>query len=79
MVNAGKKPMPKRNDRELAEMIKDLRVKLGLTQEQFAATVGVTWSTVSRWENGRSRPSPLAMGRITELLDQQSSESRKHQ
>lgn len=47
--------------------IRQLRKKLGLTQEQFAATVGVTFSTVNRWESGKSVPSPLAMKQI-ELL-----------
>lgn len=27
------------------------RQRLGLTQEQLAATMGVTWSTVARWES----------------------------
>ena len=59
--------MPEDEDNELAEMIKALRTKLGLTQEQFAAKVGVTWSTVNRWEDGKSKPSPLAMQRIRKL------------
>jgi DNA-binding transcriptional regulator YiaG len=62
--------MSKRKDTELAKMIRDLRAKLGLTQEQFAAKVGVTWSTVNRWENGRGCPSPLARRRIEELQDE---------
>ncbi|MCD6327386.1 helix-turn-helix transcriptional regulator [bacterium] len=62
--------MSKRKNNELAKMIRNLRAKLGLTQEQFAAKVGVTWSTVNRWENDRGRPSPLAMRRIEELQDQ---------
>jgi len=61
--------MAKRNDKNLARIIRDLRAKLGLTQEQFAAKVGVTFSTVNRWENGRGRPSPLAMRRIEELRE----------
>jgi len=51
----------------LPSRIKRLRKSLGLTQEQFAATVGVTFSTVNRWESGKSTPSPLAMKQI-ELL-----------
>jgi putative transcriptional regulator len=47
-----------------SEMIKKLRNQLGLTQEQFAAKVGVTFTTVNRWETGRSRPSPLAWREI---------------
>lgn len=70
MANAGKSSMSKRKNNELAKMIRNLRAKLGLTQEQFAAKVGVTWSTVNRWENDRGRPSPLAMRRIEELQDQ---------
>ena len=51
----------------IAKMIKKLRVASGLTQEQFAAKVGVTLSTVNRWENSKGKPSPLAMLRIKEL------------
>ncbi len=50
-------------------MIKDIRAKLGLTQEQFAAQVGVTWSTVNRWEDGRGTPLPLALRRIEGLRE----------
>ncbi|MBW2150010.1 MAG: helix-turn-helix transcriptional regulator [Deltaproteobacteria bacterium] len=59
--------MPKIEDNELARKIRELRSKLGLTQEQFAAKVGVTFSTVNRWESGKSKPSPLAMRQIEEL------------
>ena len=47
--------------------VRSLREQLGLTQEKFAATLGVTFPTVNRWENGRSRPSPLAMKQLEEL------------
>jgi len=47
--------------------IKELRERLELTQERFAARLGVTVSTVNRWENGKSQPSPLALIRIDEL------------
>ena len=49
------------------ETVKKLRAVLGLTQEQFAAKIGVTVSTVNRWENGKGKPSPLARIRIREL------------
>ena len=52
-----------------SDIIKRLRVQLGLTQEQFAARVGVTFSTVNRWEAGRSRPSPLAWREIERLSE----------
>jgi transcriptional regulator with XRE-family HTH domain len=61
--------MPNKGQAELAKRIKELRLKLGLTQEQFAARAGVTFSTVNRWESGKSKPSPLAMRRIEELME----------
>lgn len=68
-MSAGEHAMPKTKENDLARMIKELRYKLGLTQEQFAAKVGVTFSTVNRWESGKSKPSPLAMRQIEELMD----------
>ncbi|MFH1625564.1 MAG: helix-turn-helix transcriptional regulator, partial [Pseudomonadota bacterium] len=32
------------------------------------AKLGVTFPTINRWENGRARPSPLAMQKIEELF-----------
>jgi len=40
--------------------IKRLRDFLGWSQEKLARELGVSFSTVNRWERGRSRPSPLA-------------------
>lgn len=53
--------------KDISKIIRDLRAALGLAQEQFAAKVGVTFSTVNRWENGKGKPSPLAMRQIEEL------------
>ena len=50
-------------------MIEGLCVKLWLTQGQFTAKVGVTFSTVNRRENGRGKPWPLAVRRIDELRE----------
>jgi putative transcriptional regulator len=50
-----------------SKMIRELRAELGLTQEQFAAVLGVTYSSVNRWENNKVRPSHLALQRIKEL------------
>ncbi len=53
---------------EIGQLIRELRSLTGLTQEEFAASLGVTFSTINRWENGRSQPSPMAMARIQEKL-----------
>lgn len=53
---------------DLARLVRELRERTGLTQEKFAAKLGVTFPTINRWENGRARPSPLAIQKIKELL-----------
>lgn len=49
-------------------LIRELRARLGLTQEKFAARLGVSFPTINRWENGRSVPSPLALQRVEQIL-----------
>jgi transcriptional regulator with XRE-family HTH domain len=44
--------------------IKQLRVKLGLTQARLAQLLDVSFTSVNRWENGQTRPSALARQRI---------------
>lgn len=56
------------DQRQIAKLIRALRLETGLTQEQFAAQLGVTHSSVGRWENGRSKPSPLAMQKVEGIL-----------
>ena len=53
---------------DIPRLIRELRKRTGLTQEKFAARLGVTFPTINRWENGRTKPSPLAMQRIEDLL-----------
>lgn len=36
--------------------MKQIRLLLGLNQQQFATLLGVAMSTVSRWENGKGKP-----------------------
>jgi putative transcriptional regulator len=50
------------------EAIKELRQKLGLSQEALARKLGVSVLTVRRWEKGSFKPSPLALLRIEELM-----------
>lgn len=58
------------NQLQIAQFVRELRILAGLTQEQFAAKLGVTFSSVSRWERGRGIPSPLAMQKIEEMVQQ---------
>ncbi len=53
---------------DLSRLVRELRELTGLTQEKFAAKLGVTYPTINRWENGRAKPSPLALKQIEDLL-----------
>jgi len=52
----------------MARLVRELRKLTGLTQEKFAAKLGVTFPTINRWENDRAKPSPLAVEKIESLL-----------
>ena len=52
---------------DISRLVRELRERTGLTQEKFAAKLGVTYPTINRWENGRAKPSPLALKQIENL------------
>jgi putative transcriptional regulator len=56
------------NNIKSSQLISELRKRMGLTQEKFAVKLGVTFPTVNRWERGHSKPSPLAMQKIKDLI-----------
>src|SRR5262245_50552266 len=47
--------------------IRLLRRHLDLTQTRLASRIGVSFTTVNRWENGQSRPTRLAWQQILDL------------
>jgi transcriptional regulator with XRE-family HTH domain len=53
---------------EIGKLIRELRIETGLTQEKFAAQLGVTFPTINRWENNRAKPSPLAVEKIEKMV-----------
>ena len=61
----------------LSELLQALRERLGtISQEQLARRLGVSWSTISRWENGKGVPSPLAREKLVALLKDAGLENR---
>jgi putative transcriptional regulator len=54
-------------DDNAGNLIRSLRQKLGMTQEEFAHEIAVTVSTVNRWENAHAEPSKLAWKAIQDL------------
>lgn len=53
----------------LGENIKSLRKAKGLTQEEFANSIGVSFQTVSKWERGDSYPDITMLPIISEYFE----------
>lgn len=46
------------------EIIKNVRHQCLMSQSDFAEAIGVSFSTVNRWENGKTMPNYSAMKKI---------------
>jgi putative transcriptional regulator len=49
-------------------LVYEMRMRLSLTQKDFAARMGVTFISINRWENAKSQPSKMAMKLLKGLL-----------
>ncbi len=68
-----------RNIEDIPALVRELRRRLDLTQEQFAQKVGVTYSTVNHWENGKRVPLPFLITRLLEMMHKlKRSEQKPH-
>ncbi|MEH1858870.1 MAG: helix-turn-helix transcriptional regulator [Nostoc sp.] len=54
---------------KISDLIRQLRQQLDLSQEKFAAKLGVSLRTINRWENGSTVPSQMALKLIEEMLE----------
>jgi type I restriction enzyme M protein len=52
-----------------ASKLIQIRSKQGLSQEELAARLNVSFATVNRWENGRSEPQKAAREAIDEMFE----------
>ena len=51
----------------IAAALKKLRQTRGWSQEDLARELGVSFATVNRWENGKTKPSRLAYEKINQI------------
>ena len=59
----------------LRERVKELRQKRGWAQEDLAREIGVSLSTVQRWERQDSKPTRLARRELKRLFQEAGIES----
>lgn len=52
---------------EVQTLLKRIRKTRHLTQEQLAQMLGVSFSAVNQWENGRRRPMPFLLAKLVDL------------
>lgn len=64
-----------RHQPQVGLFIQDLCQLLGYTQEQFSTVLGISSSTLSRWENARMQSSPLALKQVKNVFAQLSNAS----
>lgn len=64
-------------DTNVPSLIKKMRAFKGLTQEEFAHELGVTFATVNSWENGRRFPQPYLLKQLLELKKKLNSRQSK--
>ncbi len=56
------------NEKTLAERISFLRREAGMTQEQLAQRLGVTYQAVSKWENAQSCPDVTLLPELADVF-----------
>ena len=54
-----------------SEEIKKIRQKCFLSQEAFGRELGVSFSSINRWEGGKSKPNMSAMNKIKDFCEEQ--------
>ena len=52
---------------DYAARVKQYRARLGLTQVELSARLGVSFATVNRWENGQTKPAPLSWQQLLRM------------
>lgn len=64
-------------DINYADAILQLRAKLNLSQLEMAKLLGVSFPSISRWENKHCQPTKLAKVRIIRLLEENNIEMKE--
>jgi len=56
---------------DFPSVVKYVREKKGMSQEDLARAINVSFASINRWENGKNRPNKLALSVFTSYCKQQ--------
>lgn len=58
------------------ELVKEVRRQLGISQEELAHELGVSFATINRWENGKTTPFKLARKQFDAFCEKMSKQGK---
>lgn len=76
-VKTKKKFLPEQNPMEIVKQLELYRLENRVTQEELANEIGVNFSTVSRWLNGKTNPNKIQQYHIVKFLKGKSRSKKK--
>lgn len=69
-----REPKPKKEPKHNGSLIKELRIKTGLSQKKFADKFEIPVASLQNWETGRTAPPPYIIFMIKSILTLEGSE-----
>ena len=61
------------------ELVKEVRRQLGISQEELAHELGVSFATNNRWENGKTTPFKLARAQFDAFCEKRTKQGKLKQ
>jgi transcriptional regulator with XRE-family HTH domain len=53
----------------IGERIKELRTQKGMTQQELAQIIGITYTSISYWESGKSKPDIFQIQKLADYFN----------
>jgi len=63
-------------EHDFPALVKEVRKQLSLSQEALARELGVSYTTINRWEKGVAKPSRLAEAQFVSFFEKMTKKGR---
>jgi DNA-binding transcriptional regulator YiaG len=64
---------------DFSEKVRCIRKKLKISQEDLARSLNVSYATVNRWENAKTKPSRMAKAALNEICEKHNIDCSKNE